>query len=154
MQNYGYISIIALFFYCFIFLTFLAAKKVKIVNYFLLLVATMICWAAGSAFMRLQLYPSYIFWYHVSLGGLLLMPYAYFLFVNAFADREERFFNCLYGILLLGLFLLNIPDGLFLRWPELVLKNGEASFEYHYTWRVALLFGAAAVVLLLSLIHI
>lgn len=157
MQNYGYISIIALFFYCFIFLTFLAAKKVKIVNYFLLLVATMICWAAGSAFMRLQLYPSYIFWYHVSLGGLLLMPYAYFLFINAFADREERFFNCLYGILLLGLFLLNIPDGLFLRWPELVLKNGEASFEYHYTWRVALLFGAAAVVLLhcfVNVVHI
>ena len=32
MQNYSYISIIALFFYCFIFLTFLAAKKVKIVT--------------------------------------------------------------------------------------------------------------------------
>lgn len=154
MQSYGYISIIALFFYCFIFLTFLAAKKVKIVKSFLLLVATMICWAAGSAFMRLQLFPSYIFWYHVSLGGLLLMPYAYFLFVNAFGDREEKFFNLLYGVLLAGLFCLNIPDGIFLRWPELVMKNGEASFEYHYTWRVALLFGAAAVVLVHCFVNV
>ena len=38
-----------------------------------------------------------------------------------------------------------------------MLKNGEASFEYHYTWRVALLFGAAAVVLLhcfVNVVHI
>lgn len=154
MQSYGYISIIALFFYCFIFLTFLAAKKVKIVKYFLLLVATMICWAAGSAFMRLQMFPSYIFWYHVSLGGLLMMPYAYFLFVNAFGDREDRFFNRLYGALLLGLFFLNIPSGMFVRWPELVMKNGEVSFEYHYTWMVAILFGAAAVVLIHCFVNI
>lgn len=154
MQSYGYISIIALFFYCFIFLTFLAAKKVKIVKYFLLLVATMICWAAGSVFMRLQMFPSYIFWYYVSLGGLLMMPYAYFLFVNAFGDREDRFFNRLYGALLLGLFLLNIPSGMFVRWPELVMKNGEVSFEYHYTWMVAILFGAAAVVLIHCFVNI
>lgn len=146
MQNYGYISIIALFFYCFIFLTFLAAKKVKIVKYFLFLVATMIFWAAGSAFMRLQIFPSYVIWYHISLGGLLLMPYAYFLFVNAFAEREDRFFSRLYGVLLMGLFALNIPEGLFLRWPELVTKNGQAVFEYSYTWRVSILFGAAAIV--------
>ncbi len=154
MHSYGYISIIALFFYCFIFLTFLAAKKVKIVKYFLFLVAVMMCWTAGSAFMRLQLYPSYVFWYHVSLGGLLLTPYAYFLFANAFGDREERFFNYLYGILLLGLFCLNIPDGIFLHWPELIIKNGEAAFEYRYTWRVAILFGAAAVVLLHSFANV
>ena len=132
MQNYGYISIIALFFYCFIFLTFLAAKKVKIVKYFLLLVATMICWSGGSAFMRLDIYPSYIFWYHVSLGGLLLMPYAYFLFVNAFGDREDRFFNWLYGILLIALFALNIPNGALLRWPEMVERNGEIVFVYQF----------------------
>lgn len=146
MQNYGYISIIALFFYCFIFLTFLAAKKVKIVKYFLFLVATMIFWAAGSAFMRMQTFPSYVLWYHISLGGLLLMPYAYYLFVNAFAEREDRFFNRLYGVLLMGLFVLNIPGGLFLRWPALVTVNGQTFFEYSYTWRVSILFGAAAVV--------
>lgn len=146
MQNYGYISIIALFFYCFIFLTFLAAKKVRIVKYFLFLVATMIFWAAGSAFMRLQMFPSYVLWYHISLGGLLLMPYAYFLFVNAFAEREDRFFSRLYGILLMGLFVLNVPGGFFLKWPELVTKNGQTVFEYSYTWKVSILFGAAAVV--------
>lgn len=146
MQNYGYISIIALFFYCFIFLTFLAAKKVRIVKYFLFLVATMIFWAAGSAFMRLQMFPSYVLWYHISLGGLLLMPYAYFLFVNAFAEREDRFFSRLYGILLMGLFALNVPGGFFLKWPELVTKNGQTVFEYSYTWKVSILFGAAAVV--------
>lgn len=149
MQNYGYISIIALFFYCFIFLTFLAAKKVKIVKYFLLLVATMIFWAAGSVFMRIEMFPSYILWFHISLGGLLLMPYAYFLFINAFAEREEKFYNRLYGVLLMGLFLLNIvSNGIFLKWPELKIKNGETIFEYSYTWRVSILFGATAIVVL------
>ncbi len=147
MQSYGYISIIALFFYCFIFLTFLAAKKEKIVKHFLVLVATMICWTAGSVFMRLQMFPSYIVWYHVSLGGLLMMPYAYFLFVNAFGGREDRFFNRMYGLLLMGLFLINIPKGIFVRWPDLVMRGDEVSFEYRYTWMVAILFGAAAVVL-------
>ena len=154
MQNYSYISIIALFFYCFIFLTFLAAKKVKIVKYFLLLVATMICWSGGSAFMRMDIYPSYIFWYHVSLGGLLLMPYAYFLFVNAFGDREDRFFNGLYGVFLMALFLLNIPNGTFLHRPEMVERNGEIVFVYQYTWKVAVLFGSAAIVVIHCFINI
>lgn len=154
MQNYSYISIIALFFYCFIFLTFLAAKKVKIVKYFLLLVATMICWSGGSAFMRMDIYPSYIFWYHVSLGGLLLMPYAYFLFVNAFGDREDRFFNGLYGVFLMALFVLNIPNGTLLHWPEMVERNGEIVFVYQYTWKVAVLFGSAAIVVIHCFINI
>ena len=154
MQNYSYISIIALFFYCFIFLTFLAAKKVKIVKYFLLLVATMICWSGGSVFMRMDIYPSYIFWYHVSLGGLLLMPYAYFLFVNAFGDREDRFFNGLYGVFLMALFVLNIPNGTLLHWPEMVERNGEIVFVYQYTWKVAVLFGSAAIVVIHCFINI
>ena len=154
MQSYGYISIIALFFYGFIFLTFLAAKKEKIVRYFLLLIATMICWSAGSVFMRIQMYPSYVFWYHVSLVGLLLIPYGYFLFTNAFADREDRFFNRLYGVILMGIFVLNVPNGMFLHWPELMVRNGEVSFEYHFTWGVGLLFGATAVVLFHSFLNV
>ena len=154
MQSYGYISIIALFFYGFIFLTFLAAKKEKIVRYFLLLIATMICWSAGSVFMRIQMYPSYVFWYHVSLVGLLLIPYGYFLFTNAFADREDRFFNRLYGVILMGIFVLNVPNGMFMHWPELMVRNGEVSFEYHFTWGVGLLFGATAVVLFHSFLNV
>ena len=71
-------SIIALFFYCFIFLTFLAREKSQNRKIFPFAGGDDDCWAAGSAFMRLQMFPSYIFWYHVSLGGLLMMPYAYF----------------------------------------------------------------------------
>ena len=38
---------------------------------------------------------------------------------------------------------------MFVRWPELVMeKRGSFLFEYHYTWMVAILFGAAAVVLI------
>ena len=40
--------------------------------------------------------------------------------------------------------MLNVPKGVFLHWPELMVRNGEVSFEYHYTWGVGLLFGAAA----------
>ena len=63
MGTYGYISIIAMVCYAFMLLMFLAAKRNKIVNSFLVVLTGLLLWTGGSAFMRAQLWPQYEFWF-------------------------------------------------------------------------------------------
>ena len=65
MGTYSYISFIAMICYGFMMLTFLAAKKDKLVNSFLILLVGLLCWTGGSVFMRMKLWPNYIFWFQV-----------------------------------------------------------------------------------------
>lgn len=90
MGTYGYISIIAMVCYGFMLLMFLTAKRNKIVNSFLVVLVGLLFWAGGSAFMRVHLWPSYEFWYQVSLLGILLPPYAYYCFILAFGRGEKK----------------------------------------------------------------
>ena len=89
MGTYGYISIIAMVCYGFMLLMFLTAKRNKIVNSFLVVLVGLLFWAGGSAFMRVHLWPSYEFWYQVSLLGILLLPYAYYCFILAFGGVKK-----------------------------------------------------------------
>lgn len=89
MGIYGYISIIAMVCYGFMLLMFLTAKRNKIVNSFLVVLVGLLFWAGGSAFMRVHLWPSYEFWYQVSLLGILLLPYAYYCFILAFGGVKK-----------------------------------------------------------------
>lgn len=144
MGTFDYISVIALACYSFLFLIFLASKKNKVVNSYLLVICASMAWTGGSFFMRIQLWPSYEFWYHVSLGGLLYLAYALFSFVNAFSKQERPGFHKFWFLLLTAGFVANIPTGIFLRWPELVLEGGRPTFVYHMTWTVGILFAIAA----------
>ena len=109
MGTYNYISIIAVFCYVFMMLTFLAAKKNKQVNSFLILLLGLIFWTGGSVFMRMELWPSYVFWFQVSLCGLFILPYAYGRFINAFAGRKDTLFDTVYLLVMLLCFAVNIP---------------------------------------------
>ena len=141
MDIYGYISAIAVFVYTCQFLIFLAVKKNRVVRQFLVLLFTMICWTGGSLLMRWQMPPNYVFWYHVSLGGLLLMSYAYYRFMNAFVDRPASGTDRIYLVVLLAVFLGNIPSGFFMRWPVMVERGDQVEFVYDaIQWPVVFLF--------------
>lgn len=115
MGTYGYISIIAMVCYAFMLLMFLAAKRNKIVNSFLIVLADLLLWTGGSAFMRAQLWPQYAFWYQVSLFGILLLPYAYYRFILAFGGVREGMVGKLYLAAILICLVANIWNGFFLR---------------------------------------
>ena len=66
MGTYGYISIIAMLCYGFMLLMFLAAKRNKIINSFLVVLLGLLFWTGGSAFMRAQFWPGCEFWFQVS----------------------------------------------------------------------------------------
>lgn len=122
MGTYGYISIIAMVCYGFMLLMFLAAKRNKIVNSFLVVLTGLLLWTGGSAFMRAQLWPRYEFWYQVSLLGILLLPYAYYRFILAFGGGREGIAGKSYIVAMLVCFVVNIRHGLFLACPDLVKK--------------------------------
>lgn len=148
MGDYGYISIISLFFYAFMILAFLAAKRNKIINRFICVLLAMFCWTGGSVCMRMEVWPSYIFWFHVSLAGLLMMPYCYYLFVGEFVGKRFPALNKVYLIVLAALFIGNIPGGFFLKWPDQVTEGSLLTFEYQLTPWVSAMFLAAGCVII------
>ena len=144
MGTYGYISIIAMVCYGFMLLMFLTAKRNKIVNSFLVVLVGLLFWAGGSAFMRVHLWPSYEFWYQVSLLGILLLPYAYYCFILAFGGVKKGLPGKIYLAVMLICFVVNIRHGVFLGCPNVVEKNGLPTFVYEIKPTILVLFFPAA----------
>ena len=67
MNNYTYVSIIALYCYIFLFISLSASKKTKLIKAFMTLLMAMMFWTGGSFFMRSMFGPSVKFWYDISL---------------------------------------------------------------------------------------
>lgn len=131
MENFGFVSVIALFSYTFLMLIFLAAKKNRLINRFLFLMLLMICWSGGSVLMRFEMWPSYILWYHVSVTALLFLPYAYLLFVNEMIEKKSSLVERIFLILLSAVCLLNITTNCFIKYPQVV--NGKNGHRFIYT---------------------
>ena len=148
MGTYGYISIIAMVCYGFMLLMFLTAKRNKIVNSFLVVLVGLLFWAGGSAFMRVHLWPSYEFWYQVSLLGILLLPYAYYCFILAFGGVKKGLPGKIYLAVMLICFVVNIRHGVFLGCPNVVEKNGLPTFVYEIKPTILVLFFPAGIFLI------
>ena len=140
--GYAFISIIALVCYLFLFLTFIAAKKNKLIHIFILVLICMILWTGGSFAMRAFLWPGTKFWYDVSILGLTLAPYAFFIFSLEFVGVEASFSKKIWIVLALAANACNIVTSSLLAQPELVTAaNGSIAFIYHITWKVLILYG-------------
>lgn len=141
MNSYSLISIIALCSYLFMFIALFASKKNPLIHSFKNILVAMILWTGGSFLMRLQAFPSYEFWYHVSLLGLLLFPYVYYYFITIFTGSKPNKSNLLWLVSLLVVFIINVFNGFFLAPPEIVFTPiNNYDFIYHITWSVAILF--------------
>ena len=132
--SYAFISIIALICYLFLFLTFIAAKRTRIINEFMLILITMILWTGGSFLMRAQLFHSVKAWYDVSILGLTLCPYVSLLFAVDFANIEIGIWRRIWLILAVAANAFNILTGALLAAPEAVLAaDGSVAFLYETT---------------------
>ena len=57
MRSYVFISITALYFYTFLMLAFMSAKKSRLIRDFIAVLGAMILWTGGSLGMRMELWP-------------------------------------------------------------------------------------------------
>ena len=107
--------------YAFMLLMFLAAKRNKIVNSFLVVLTGLLLWTGGSAFMRAQLWPQYEFWYRFIIWNLTasvrILP-----FYSGFWRCQGRYVGKIYLAVILICLVANIWNGFFLACPELVKK--------------------------------
>lgn len=149
MGDFAYIPIIALLCYTFLLFAFMAAKKNRIINAFLVILIVLILWTGGSFCMRMQLWPGINFWYDVSIFGLTLLPYAFLNFVSEFADLKNVMVNRIWLLLILLVNFINICSGFFLKAPDVInLVGGDTAFVYRYTGTVALLFAVCITVII------
>lgn len=141
-SGYAFISIIALISYLFLFLTFIAAKKNRLINEFMLILITMILWAGGSFLMRAQVAPGIKLWYDVSILGLTLCPYVSLLFAVDFANIDIGIWRKIWLILAVAANAFNILTGALLAAPEALLAaDGSVTYLYETTWKVIFLYG-------------
>lgn len=152
MESYVFISVISLICYAFLFLIFASAKKNKVINSFLLILAASIAWTGGSLCMRAMLWPSYEIWYHVSLCGILFMAYAYPRFICALSGEKHILMNRILLFATIACCIINMPSGILLAAPQPVQAESGVRFVYHMTWTAGIVFTVAGVSVIVMLI--
>lgn len=149
MNSYVFVPAISLACYTLLLLAFIAAKRTRLNNAFIIVLICSVLWTGGSFCMRMHFWPSEELWYDVSIFGLLMMAYGLFNFGQEFVGAQKSKLTPVWLISLLALNIINIFTGVFLAAPEMVdTGSGEVQFVYHTTWTVAFLFVVCAIVLI------
>lgn len=146
MSDYLFISIIALYCYAFFLMAFLTAKRNSLINRFIIVLVNMVFWTGGSLLMRARVWPSYEFWYHVSVIGIWMLPCTYFRFIREYAGESKRAIDKLWMLLLIAGSVINAFTNFFLAPPEIVREGGNIQFVYSMEWPVAIMYGLCAIV--------
>lgn len=149
MSDFIFISITALYLYTFFMLAFLTAKKSRLIVDFIAVLGTLLLWTGGSLLMRLEAWPGYALWYHLSLAGIWLGPYVYFCFIRDFCGVPGRGAHRIWLALALLCILVNWKTGWLLAAPQIVESNGVTRFVYRMGWQVCIMYGLC----LANLIH-
>ena len=118
----------------FLLLTFLSAKKDKLVLSFMGLLVAFTLWPLASFFMRVSLYPGEEFWFHVSMTSILFVPLLIYFFLHHYTNRRGSFLLGLFSIGTLLMAGMNL-FGLFIATPHIETSgSGQPLFSYHISW--------------------
>ena len=148
MRSYVFISITALYFYTFLMLAFMSAKKSRLIRDFIAVLGAMILWTGGSLLMRLRAWPSYELWFHVSLAGISLVPCAFFCFIRDFCGHKAKSSHKIWLVLILLVNLYNIWTGNLVQPPAIEWSGAGAVFVYHMDWRASIMYGLCFLVII------
>ncbi len=117
----------------FLFLTCLSAKKDKVINSFLHLLAIFIAWTAGSLFMRMGMLPGADFWYEVSITAIFLVPFFLYNFVDRFCSANRVFTRISLLIAWVIVAALNLMH-VFIKNPRVTMVHGHPFFDFQASW--------------------
>lgn len=114
----------------FLLLTFMSAKKDKLMRSFMWLLITFTAWPLGSLFMRMGLYPGVAFWFQVSMISILFVPVCIYNFLYHYTSKRGRFLLFVFHIGSVILAILNIFDAFVTNPRIVVLENGQQGFSF------------------------
>ena len=136
----------------FLFLTFLTAKKTKLVKSFMWLLVAFMMWTTGSLLMRLDVYPGVPFWYDISITGIFLVPLFLYNFAHHFTEQKAFFLKGVWTVLTLICVVLNFFH-IFMEHPKITIVNGEKVFGFTTKWPSAFVV-VLAVAIIISMIRL
>lgn len=141
VNSFVFIPVSALICYGFLLLAFIAAKKTKIIQAFILVLVSGVFWTGGSFCMRMGYDPSQKFWFDVSLWGLLFLTYSFMIFVREFGGSKPLLIDKVWLALVVIGGTINSFTGIFLKMPVAIIDNaGNIGFVYDMKWPVIFLF--------------
>ena len=136
--SYIYVNIAACLCFSLMFVAFCAAERSREMRAWLILLGDMVLWSAGSLFMRLNVFPSYQFWYYVSLLALFSIAFLVYNYVYQFANIKNGLERLICFIVTIVILVVS-ATGFFLAPPELSFnENGMAVYTYHMDWKIAI----------------
>lgn len=148
------IPLLSAFCNLFLLLTFLSAKKDKLMRSFMWLLIHLTVWPLASFFMRVGIYPGETFWFQTSVTAVFLVPLCIYSFLHHYTGQRGTF---LLSIFKIGTFIMVITNlmGVYLTDPHIVvLENGSRSLEYGTSFLCVFPLVFASIILIMSVITI
>ncbi|MCF0141796.1 MAG: diguanylate cyclase, partial [Parasporobacterium sp.] len=137
----------------FLLFTLFTAKKNAATRAFMLLLGAFILWCGGSLFMRLQTAPGIEFWWKISLTGIFLVPYLYYLLAAAYTGRKGSFLKIIYGLATLAMVVLNFFD-VFLCNAHMETAGDASTFHYDVTLWAIIPVVVSAVIIITMIVNL
>ena len=132
MDIFVFIPAVALGCYLILLSGILSVKNTKLKQLFISTISVYILWVLGSVCMRLDIWPSYQFWFHVSLFGVFLIPCVTVLFCERYINGKNSFGVYALQVVATLWFLANlVTGGWFVAPPEQVVTEVGVKFVYH-----------------------
>lgn len=136
--SYIYINIAAFLCFALMFVAFCAAERSREMRAWLVLLADMVIWSGGTVFMRLNVFPSYEFWYYVSLLALFSIAFLVYNYVYQFANVKNGLVRMAWFIGTVIILIIS-ATGYFLAPPDVSYnEKGMAVFSYAMDWRIGI----------------
>lgn len=131
----------------FLLLTFISAKKDKLIRSFMWLLVSFTTWTLGSFFMRIGLYPNEYVWFHVSMTGIIAVPVMIYGFLHHYTNRRGTFLLTVFRLGTILMAVLNL-NNVFISNPRIVVsENGIHGFTFDITWATYILAIFATIIL-------
>lgn len=117
----------------FLLFTLISAKKDASIKAFMSLLSAFLLWAGGAFLMRCEVYPSIEVWWKVSLTGLFLVPYLYYVLFASYTGKKGPFLKIILGIATATMIVLNLFD-MFMTVPVLNTVDGQYVSDFTIKW--------------------
>src|SRR5690554_1074290 len=127
------------------------SKKDKQIRILMVFMGIMMLWAASSLLMKLQFYPSVLFWNRVMVTSITLVPYFAYVFVSVFTNQVKFLGLIGWGVVVLGITIMNAL-GYMVTSAEMiqVIENGNTTYELSYALGPWATFGFGSIFVLLA----
>lgn len=136
--SFIYINIAAFLCFSLMFVAFCAAERSREMRAWLVLLGDMVLWSGGSVFMRLNVFPSYEFWYYVSLLALFSIAFLVYNYVYQFANVRNGLTRVIWFIGTIVILAIS-ATGYFLAPPKVSYGADDmAVYTYAMDWHIGI----------------